>query len=196
MGKRVARETTREQIMRHAVDLFAAKGYAGTSLDDIASAVGIRKPSLYHYIRSKEDLLYEINAQLTEELLEAVARELEAASSPSEQLRAFLRAFLQLLARRQHEVTVFTTERHILRSRSRRWREVVERRAAWQEILQGILRDGIADGSFRAVPISVTAQGIIGTLSTVHLWYRRDGALTPEQIAEVFADIMLSGIEG
>src|SRR4051794_35921120 len=141
--------------MRHSIKLFASKGYASTSLDDIATAVGVRKPSLYHYIDGKEDLLYEINAMLTEELLADVERRLDEAATPPERLRAFMRGFMDLLARRQQEVTIFISERHILASRSARWREVVERRTAWQEILTGILRDGIADGSFRDVPVSV-----------------------------------------
>jgi AcrR family transcriptional regulator len=53
---------TREGIVEKAVELFAAKGYAGTSLNDIAAVVGIRKPSLYHYIKTEEDLLYEIDS--------------------------------------------------------------------------------------------------------------------------------------
>jgi AcrR family transcriptional regulator len=186
---------TRSEIVRVAVALFSENGYAATTLDEIATAVGIRKPSLYYYIDSKEDLLYEINALLARELVDTANALIAEADTPPQKLRAFLRATMRLVAARQDEVTIFVSERQTLKSRSPRWREVADRRDAYERIFEGILADGIESGAFVDVPINLAALGILGTIANAFLWYRSDGTMQADEIAELFANIVLRGIE-
>lgn len=189
------RETdTRQQILKRAVELFAESGYANTSIDDIAVAVGIRKASLYYHIRSKEDLLYEVYAVLAKEVLAESERLLKTAQTPEEKLRAFFRAGLRLIASRQREVTVFLGETHVLKSRSPRWREVAAQRDAHQRIFEDILNEGIAAGVFRRLPTTVAALGMLGTISWAYHWFHPRGAMSPDEIADLFADMVLNGI--
>ena len=190
----VSREaTTREQIIHHAVKLFARDGYANTSLDDIALAVGIKKPSLYHYIRTKEDLLYEIQQVLAQEILDEVDALLVTASTPDEKVTAFFRAAFRLIARRQPEMTIFLNETQTLRARSKRWREINAKRDAYQKLFEDVLADGIAAGAFRPLPITLTALGMLGAVTWAYRWYRSDG-LDPDAIADLYVDIVLHGI--
>jgi AcrR family transcriptional regulator len=185
---------THQQIVHHAVRLFADRGYANTSLDDIAEAVGIRKPSLYHYIRGKEDLLYEIDVLLVDSLLSEARALLAEAVTPEERLRAFFRAGMRLIASRQAEVTVFISERYALRSDEPRWREIAERRDACQRLFEEIIEEGIASGVFRAVPTTVAALGMLGSISWAYRWYHEGHGMDADEIADLFADIALNGV--
>ena len=192
---RTTKGGTREEIVRVAVALFSEHGYAATSLDDIAAEVGIRKPSLYYYIDSKEDLLYEINEILARELLETASELIAEVEGAGEKLRAFLRAAMRLVAARQKEVTIFVGERHMLKSRSPRWREIAERRATYEGMVEGIIADGMASGEFVELPVNLTALGVLGTIANASIWYRRDGSMEPDEIADLFADMLLRGVE-
>jgi AcrR family transcriptional regulator len=184
--------STREQIVRRAVELFAENGYANTSLDDIAIAVGIKKPSLYHYIRTKEDLLYEIQRLLAEEVLAEVGGLLAEAETPSEKLRAFFRGVLRLIARRQLEMTVFINET-VPKSRTKRWREISAKRDEYQKLFENVLDEGIKSGEFRGLPLTLTALAALGTVTWAYRWYDARG-LSPDEIADLFAEIILNGI--
>jgi len=185
--------STREQIIHSAVKRFARDGYANTSLDEIALAAGIKKPTLYHYISTKEDLLYEIQHLLAQEILDEVGALLATASTPEEKVTAFFRAAFRLIARRQAEMTIFVNETHTLRSRSKRWREINAKRDAYQKLFEDVLADGMDAGAFRRLPITLTALGMLGTVTWAYRWYRRDG-LDPDEIADLFVDIVLNGI--
>ncbi len=184
---------TREQIVQQAVVLFARNGYANTALDDIALAVGIKKPSLYHYIRTKEDLLYEIHRLLAQEALDEVNGLLATAATPHEKVLAFFRGTVRLVARRRLEMTVFLNETHQLNSRNKRWREISEKRDAYQKLFEDVLADGMAAGAFRKLPVTVTALGLLGMVTWSYQWYRPDG-LTPDELADLYADIALNGL--
>jgi AcrR family transcriptional regulator len=191
--------STRQQIVQHSVQLFAANGYANTSLDDIAMAVGIKKPSLYHYIRTKEDLLYEIQRLLIEELLDEVGEMLATATTPPAKLRAFFRAVLRLIARRQLEVTVFLNEappkanEAASRARGRRWREISAKRDEYQKLFEDVLAEGMDSGVFRPLPITLTALAALGGVTWAYRWYDACG-LPPDEIADLCVDIVLNGI--
>jgi AcrR family transcriptional regulator len=189
---RPRRFETRDSILREAVSLFASQGYTETTLDDIASAVGIRKPSLYHYIETKEDLLYEIDSLLIAELLEETERLLATADTPAGRLRAFFVAGMRLIAHRRGEVTVFLGE--VPSPSGARWTQLASKRDSYQRLFEKILRDGVADGSFRNLPTTVTALGALGTTSWAYRWYRGDGEMGPDETAELFADVVLNGL--
>jgi AcrR family transcriptional regulator len=186
--------STKAEIVRHAVELFAAQGYATTSLAEIALAVGIRKASLYNYIETKEDLLYEIQNLLISELLAETDLLLAQAEGAEQRLRAFLTAGMRLIARRKDETVVFLRERHLARTGERRWRDLATQRDAYQRLFESILREGAEQGAFRALPTTVTALGILGTTSWAYRWYDPAGAMGPDAVADLFADIVLNGI--
>jgi AcrR family transcriptional regulator len=190
--RRGGKVSTREQIVNRAVELFAENGYANTSLDDIAMAVGIKKPSIYHYIRTKEDLLYEIQRMLVEGLLDEVGAMLATASTPPEKVRAFFRGVLRLVARRQLEMTIFLNEA-APKSEGKRWREINAKRDEYQKLFEEVLAEGIQSGVFRPLPITLTALAALGTVTWAYRWYDARG-LSPDEIADLYVDIILNGI--
>lgn len=183
----------RDDILEAAAQLFEEQGYERATLDDIAKAVGIKKGSLYYHIRSKEDLLFALHQRLANELISNTRQALKAAESPEQRLRAIIRVAMRLIAEHKEEVTVFLHERHVLNSE--RWREVVSKRNAYQRMVEEVIADGIEAGVFQQVSVKVATLGVLGMTNWGYQWFRRDGSLSWEQIAELFADIMLNGLK-
>src|SRR3954453_165809 len=136
----------REELMRVAARLFAEQGYQGTSLADLAEELGIQKPSLYHHIASKEDLLWEVaveGARAFPEGLDAAP----AGAPAAERIRLALRAHLSVVAGQLDVATVFVREWRYLEG-ERRERFLGERRR-YEERGRGLFRDGGEGGERR-----------------------------------------------
>lgn len=189
----IRRGLVEQEIFDRATLLFAERGFAGTNFQDIADAVGLTRPALYHYVKSKDDLL----ARLLEQFTEDTAAGIDAISSragldSSERLREIV----ELLARRQGEYA--TRFRLIIRSEGDlpeplAVRYADNRRAVLRSLATAIDR-GIADGSFRAVDARVAALGILGTVNWVSWWFNADGGDDLEAICHQLADTAVAGL--
>jgi AcrR family transcriptional regulator len=182
------RDLVEAQILEHATRLFAERGFAGTSLQDIAEAAGLTRPALYHYVRSKDDLL----SRLVEELTESPAEELHRISAdtavpPVQRLRAMAHAVALNQARNPERF------RLLIRSEAELPAGLAEvydkgRRRVLREFT-GIIEEGVRAGEFRPVDARVAALGIIGLCNWVAWWHRpgqRDEAVAA-QLADMAA---------
>src|SRR5436305_3939851 len=136
----------REELTRIAARLFAEKGYQGTSLADLAEALGVQKPSLYHHIDSKEDLLWEVawdGAESFHAALDAVPADAPA----TEKIRLALRGHLAVVAAQLDVATVFVKEWNALEG-ERRERFVAERRR-YEERIRELFREGVEASELR-----------------------------------------------
>src|SRR4051794_22348373 len=137
--------TRREELTQIAAGLFAEKGYQGTSLADLAEALGVQKPSLYHHIASKEDLLWEVardGARAFHAALDAVPE-----GRAADRVRLALRAHLAVVAAQLDAATVFVREWRFL-SGERREAFLVERRR-YEERIRDLFRDGVEQSELR-----------------------------------------------
>ena len=134
----------REELTRVAARLFAERGYQGTSLADLAEALGMQKPSLYHHIDSKEDLLWEV-AWDGAEAFHAGLDGVPADAAATERIRLALRAHLAVVAAQLDAATVFVREWRYLTG-DRRDRFVAERRR-YEERVRDLFRDGSSAAS-------------------------------------------------
>src|ERR687888_2585658 len=129
----------RSELTRQAARLFAEKGYHGTSIGDLAEAMGVQKGSLYAHIRSKADLLWEVardGAEAFHAAIDAIPDEL----SPTEKIRRALRAHLRVVAEQLDVATVFVREWRYLEG-ERRDAFVAERRR-YEERFRALFREG------------------------------------------------------
>ncbi len=181
-----------EQIFAEAVRIFKEKGYHATSVQDIADAVGLQKGSLYHYISSKDELLYRIFERSTGALTEQLKQILSSSDNPTDKLRAAIRAHIIALCTHLDTYTVYLAERRALTGRvQNRVRQEAERHAS---LLEQIIAQGIAQGEFRTVDTKMATHAVLGMCNWLYQWYSPDGRLSPEQIAAIFADLILAGI--
>lgn len=179
-----------EEIKRAAAELFRDKGYHATSLRDIAGRVGIKVPSLYNHVTSKQQLLYEILAGSMEALLGHTRERLDgAAKDPESQLRAFVRALVEIQAGLSLEANVMIEE---LRALERPFRDrVIAQRDDYQRILEDILRDGRRKKRFDASDVKLTAYAIVGMGKAVADWFRPGGRLSVNAVARTYEDMAL-----
>jgi TetR/AcrR family transcriptional regulator, cholesterol catabolism regulator len=187
-----SRQSTFERLLDAAATLFAQKGYAAASTREIAGILGIRKASLYYHIENKEDLLYAICKSSLDQIRRDVAAALEKVRDPLERTRTLVRAHIKSLVRDQIAHSVAVGEMHALSGA--RLKEVIALRDAYEDLVRSVLQDARKAGALRDdIGVKYLCLILLGLLNRVELWYRRDGALAPDQLARVFEAIFLTG---
>src|SRR5581483_5411173 len=139
--------TRRNELTRQAARLFAEKGYHGTSIGDLAAAMGVRKGSVYAHIESKQDLLYETlrdGASAFHRALDAIPEELPA----TDKIRLALRGHLRLVAEQLDVATVWTQEWRYLEGERRE--EFVSERRRYEERIRALFQEGVEMSELRA----------------------------------------------
>ncbi|HEY3920540.1 MAG TPA: TetR/AcrR family transcriptional regulator [Gaiellaceae bacterium] len=182
----------REELTRTAARLFAERGYHGTSLADLAEALGIQKASLYHHIASKEDLLWEVawaGAESFHRALDAVPDDAPA----TEKIRLALAGHLRIVAEQLDAATVFTREWRALEG-ERRERFVAERRR-YEERIRALFREGVEGGELRTdLDVATAALLFLSAANWAYTWLR-PGADTSTLAARFYA-VLLDGMRG
>jgi AcrR family transcriptional regulator len=184
--------TRREELTRIAARLFAERGYQGTSLADLAGELGVQKPSLYHHIASKEDLLWEVareGADAFHGALDAVPAQAPAA----ERIRLALRAHLAVVARQLDVATVFVREWRYLKG-DRRERFLAERRR-YEERIRDLFRDGVEGSELRTdLDIATAALLFLSAANWAYTWLRP--GVDTDALADRLFGAMLEGMRG
>ena len=183
----------RSDIVEAATQVFSERGYHAASMTEIADRVGMRKPSLYHHIRKKEDLLFAIHEQLIDELIEQTTAALDPSMTPPEQMAAVLRVSFDLIARHRDAVTVFLQERRAVSGT--RWNELVVKRDRYEQMVSGIIAEGTATKAFADLPAAIAARGVLGMVNWGYTWFDPKGEMTAKEVADVFVAIALRGLE-
>lgn len=188
-----ANDDKEAEIFAAAVRIFRQKGYHAASMQDLADAVGLQKASLYYYVSSKEDLLLSIYERLAGAFTRQLTELIAAPLSPSDKLRRAVESQVVALGEQLELFTVYLSEQKFLNGRPReRIRAEAERHA---ELIESILNEGIEAHVFRECNVTVTARAIIGMCNWLYQWYSPEGRLTPREIAEIFGDLVLDGVE-
>lgn len=185
------RKLLMSEILERAMQLFAERGYEGTTLQDVADAVGLSRPNLYNYVRSKEELLVamvEATSQEAADTLRAVRERVDL--DPAEKLRTLVRTLV--LQRADHPAQFRTLDR----SEQSLPAEIAERhldsrRAVLREIT-AVLDEGVTAGLFRPLDSRVTALSIIGMCNWVAWWFHPAPAHPAEPVAEQIAENALA----
>lgn len=185
----------RREIVDVAAALFARQGYHATSLDDLCSATELKRGGLYHYIGSKEELLFQIHERFIVPLLEA-AHEIERRDDPPAQtLRELAQVLMGVIADYNDQVTVFLHEWRTLEQASTdRALRVREARRDFESVIRRTLDRGVADGSFAIRRPGLAVLGFLGIINYAYQWYRPDGAASASEIADEFCDVFLHGV--
>ena len=182
----------REELTRIAARLFAAKGYQGTSLADLAEALGVQKPSLYHHIAAKEDLLWEVaweGANAFHAALDAVPAEAPAA----ERIRLALRGHLAVVAGQLDIATVFVREWRYLEGERRE--EFVAERRRYEERFRALFREGRELGELRTDLDDATAALLaVSAANWAYTWL--EPGRDTDELADRFTAILVDGIRG
>ena len=182
----------KQQIEDAASTLFRERGYAATSVRDIAQALNIQGPSLYAHVASKEDVLWSIVNRAADQF-NAEVRPLAAATAPPPQrLRDMIRGHVAVVTSSQKDAAVFLHEWRFL-SPDRR-AEIAARRDSYEALFRRAIADGVHAGYFQPVDTKLTAMAILSALNGIATWYQSDGILSADEIADNFADLFINAL--
>jgi len=180
------------QILAEAGRLFATKGFDGTSMRDIAMACGISKSLLYHHFSNKDEIYARVAVGSTLELYLFVRDRIPDAP-PSQKIRAFMVATAEYFRRYRWAWIASTTafwndpDRH-------RQKERLTRRDRFENFLRGLIQEAIDAGEIRKLDVPMTGRLILSSLNWMHRWYNPTKSATPEQIADIFFDMVFNGL--
>ena len=191
-GKAPQADGRAAEVYHAAAKLILQKGYDATSVSDIASALGITKAGLYHYISGKTDLLFQIMKFGLDELDREVARPAFAIADPEERLRFMIRTHARIVTRGEGAVTILVDEARALTPAQNR--KITRRKRAYLDFMRQTLEELRDSGKLRPVNLTVAAFGIIAMINWLSRWYQPAGALDENEIADQIVDIAMFGI--
>jgi AcrR family transcriptional regulator len=192
-GRGTRKALVEAQIVEAATELFAERGFAGTSLQDIADATGLTRPALYHYFSSKEDLL----SRLVSAATEGPAGELRAIRlrdkvSSSERLRAMASSIAMLQARHPARFRLLVMSEADLPA-TLAVTYAAGRRSVLREFM-ALIQEGVRSGEFRAVDPRTAALGIIGLCNWVAWWHKPGSEAEDQSIVAELADMAVASV--
>lgn len=177
----------RERILKAAAQLFAQRGYHAVGMTELQEAVQLGRGALYHHIRSKEDLLFDISREYVADLVDFSVQARQE-SDPRERVRKLGRHLLMKIASHQSELTVcfrevqsLTNERHT---------EVMGLHTKYEQAWRDAMVEGAEAGYFRPYD-PIVLKGVLGMYFYSYLWMKPGGPLGPEIIADRFNDLAL-----
>jgi AcrR family transcriptional regulator len=191
-GRRVARKR-RAEVLDAAARVFHAKGYAATTIQDIADEVGILKGSVYYYISSKEDVLFEVLQEVHEAALKAVLDAIATDGDALQRIRAFVETLTRFNADNQVRMGVLLQDFRSL-SEPRR-RQLVQERDRYDRMLRELITEGQEQELVSAdIDPKLAALAVMGMINTIYQWYRPGGEQRSEYIGSFYADLVIRAL--
>jgi AcrR family transcriptional regulator len=184
-------ELLRAGILTAAADLFRERGYRAATLEEIARRIGVSKPTLYGYFRSKEELL----AAIFHRAMSLFERDLAAirgsGERPAAQLRRLIRFHVGAVIAERSFLAVFFSEEANLPPRLSR--AIRRRKARYDRVVRAIVEAGVRDGSLRTRNPRLLVFALLGMANWVYQWYNPAGEWDADTIADGFIAILEPG---
>lgn len=183
----------REKLIEHAIEVFSARGYRATSMNDLADEVHLSKSTLYHYYRSKQDLLVAIYQRVMLENIAAAKRATQGNPSAANAIRKMLFDRVAYTCRNNRILQIFHQEEAELSKRL--MSEVLASRRRYQAVMTDLLERGLAEGElkFDTTPM-IVANALLGACNWSYKWYNPEGARSPEELANEVVDLLMKAI--
>lgn len=189
-----AKSERRAELLGIAAELFAERGLRATTVRDIADAAGILSGSLYHHFDSKESIVDEILGGFLDSLFGRYHEIVDAGTDSRATLEALVRTSFESIDKWHAAVAIYQDEAKHLAPLPR-FAYLLERNREFRELWQGVLREGLANGSFRAgLDVEIAFRFIRDTVWVAVRWYRPGGSLSIDDIANEYLSIVLDGI--
>lgn len=191
--RRRKQHARREEVLETAARMFFERGYEATTTGDIGAALGLLKGSVYYYISSKEDLLYELVQQYHDDTRVYFERILASDAAPLDKLRELIAVETAHTATNLTKSSLFYTEWRSLSPE--RQRVIIAERSRHEHAVEEWIRAAQEGGEVRAeVDPKMVTFAIFGMVNSVYRWFRPDGRKSAEEIGADFADLVLSGL--
>ena len=185
------RALKREAVIRAAARAFDARGYHNTSIDDIAAALEVTKPTVYYYVRNKEQLLLECFLAGLEQIRAALRAAATSQASAREQLDEVMRHYARAIAGEYGWCMVRAEDQDLSPAMGARIKKL---KSGIDQEMRALVRQGITDGSIGHCDPKMTAFALAGALNWIAHWYRDDASLSAAEIAERFVELFVNGL--
>lgn len=187
-AREAARARKRDAVLLTAVQMFNERGFHATSLDDVAARLGVTKPVIYHYFGNKDQVLLACVRTGVDQLLEAAAESRQVAGNGFVRLRDFLVRYA-LINMADFGRCVIRTGDELLSPESRQEFRAIKREV--DRAMREMIRQAVADGSAVVEDVRIAAFALAGALNWPARWQRRDGPLSPEEVARQLVDFLI-----
>ncbi|MBS1790128.1 MAG: TetR family transcriptional regulator [Acidobacteria bacterium] len=186
-----------DQIYSVAAQMICERGFDATSMSDIAEAVGITKAGVYHFIPSKKELLFAIMSYGMDTLEAAVIQPAREIADAEQRLKAIITSHSMLIARSSNDfghspVTILVEEELGLSPVHRR--KLRQRKRVYVDLIRSTLEEMKAEGKLKDIDVTAAAFSLLGMILWVARWFRPDGKLSRQQVAEEICKIALNGL--
>jgi len=182
----------KEQINGIAQNLFRTKGYAATSMRDLAKEVGIEPASLYSHVKSKEELLQKICFRIADEFFEALQQVLTEDGSAEEKLSAAIDAHVSVILNNLDATTVFFHEwKHLSEPSLSEFKSL---RNKYEKQFRSIIEEGIETSEFDEVDAHVSIKLLFAMMNSIYEWYNPKGKLKQRDIVRNIVETYVNGI--
>jgi AcrR family transcriptional regulator len=183
---------TRVDILKSAAKAFRKLGYHGATVEQIAAALHMKKGNLYYYFKNKEEILFACHQYSLDQLMEILEGIQHGSANPDEKLRQLIVAFVHTILDELHGTALLLdlealTPAHL--------KAVIVRRDRFERGVREVLEEGMADGTFAAGDAKLRAFAVFGAVNWIPRWFKPQGASTSQQIADLFADYLISGLK-
>jgi AcrR family transcriptional regulator len=186
----------RQEILRRAAEVFQNKGVMGSSMEDIAHAVGIKREGLYYYFKNRSDILLEITLPQSIAMTRTLRRICNSGMGPEEKLQTAVASHLDNYNPNYLEMSVALREHHFVQEDDK----FAELKQVWNEYGQlwvDLITQGQAAGVFDSrLDPKIGSFGILGMLNWVSRWYQPDGEVSIDDIAATFNLLAATGLHG
>ena len=185
------REAKRHAVLQAAAQLFNERGFHATSLDDIAARLNVTKPTLYYYVKNKDEILLQCVSQGLTMMLEGIDASRAAGGKAIDQLITCMQVYARIVTQDFGMCLIRVGDEQVPPESRKELRRL---KAAIDQEFRRLVAEGVAEGSLAPCDPKMTAFVIAGALSWIGRWYKPGGQYTPEQVAAQCIDTLLGGV--
>ena len=183
---------TRDEILDAAAQIFSEKGFHATSMQDIARAVNLQKASLYHHVSSKQEILLALLDEAMDILIADIGEVVSSTLPPQEKLHQAVRVYLEILTSRRGLSAVLLFEHRSLDEDL--CIRHIPRRDRFERLWRDLIQEGVDSGVFQCNNPPLATRALLGMMNWTLTWYRADGHLSADEIANHYANMLLNGL--
>lgn len=189
--RKADRAEKREAVLLAAVRMFNAQGFHATSLDDVAATLGVSKPTIYHYLGNKDQVLFECVTRGIEQLREAADTAHAGPGTALDRLRRFLTRYAEITMGDFGRCVIRTSDEALSAESAGRFRAL---KKEIDTAMRALIAAGVEDGSIAPVDVRLAAFTLAGALNWPARWHRPEGLEPAEAIAAQMVEILIRGL--
>ncbi|MBW1706190.1 MAG: TetR family transcriptional regulator [Deltaproteobacteria bacterium] len=182
----------RDEIYSVVARLFAHKGYHSTSMREIAGELGMNQSSLYHYFKSKEDVLYKLMNDAMDDAMATLEEICAADLSPEDKLKKVLGFYTRYYAGDQERLILLVNEKNSLSDAYRQ--KLIQKERRYVNLFKMIFEELAGHNKIKEIPPSVATFTFLGMVHYTIKWYNKKGPVGLDELADIFVEIFSKGI--